>query len=117
MKLPNGLTKDNCFDELMQKYPKAMKIFCNWIDEYKKEVQWDNLFGNYTATGDIGLDSIKFHDIPYDMQVGIWIRFLLAQNDLEAAREFCMHLINYPTTIAFRNMLNKWMSDKDFNNL
>jgi hypothetical protein len=66
-----GLTKENCFNEMMNQFPNAMTLFCNWIDEYKKQIHWDALFGNIFPTE----QKIKFHNLPYEMQVGIWIRF------------------------------------------
>lgn len=65
----NNLNKENFWDEMEEKYPAAMHVFKGWIDLYKKEVKWDELFGE-----DI-LDPVKFHDIPFDMQVGILMRF------------------------------------------
>lgn len=67
-----GLTKENFWNDLMAKYPSAVKKFCDWIDEYKKEVGWDSLFGNHLISK---TEAIKFHDLPYDMQNGILARF------------------------------------------
>jgi hypothetical protein len=67
MKLEPTLTKENFWNEMMEKYPKSTKVFCEWIDEYKKEVDWVNLFNEHL--------NIKFHDIPYAMQYGIWMEF------------------------------------------
>jgi len=67
-----NLNKENFFNELTEKYPIAMKKFCDWIDEYKKSVNWNHLFGNDVRH--ISLH-VKFHDLPYDMQSGIIIRF------------------------------------------
>jgi hypothetical protein len=60
-----NLDKENFWNPLKEKYPEAIEHFCNWIDEYKKEVGWNQLFGEH----------IKFHDLPYDMQNGILARF------------------------------------------
>lgn len=68
MHLQDTLTKENFWNGMMEKYPKATKEFCQWIDEYKKEVAWDVLFS--TTDG-----FPKFHDIPHAMQQGIWIAF------------------------------------------
>lgn len=71
MKLSSGLTKENFWNEIMNQYPNATKCFCDWIDEYKKAANWSQLFNESChAAG-----KPKFHDIPYDMQVGIWIKF------------------------------------------
>jgi hypothetical protein len=68
MKLEPTLTKKNFWNEMMEKYPKSTKSFFDWIDEYKKEVDWVNLFNEHL--------NVKFHDIPYAMQQGIWICFV-----------------------------------------
>jgi hypothetical protein len=60
-----NLNKENFWNPLKEKYPEAVEHFCNWIDEYKKEVGWEKIFGAH----------VKFHDLPYDMQNGILARF------------------------------------------
>lgn len=60
-----GLTKENFWDEMRAECPEAVEHFCNWIDAYKNEVSWDQLF----------LPGIKFHDLPIDVQNGIIARF------------------------------------------
>lgn len=60
-----NFNKNNLFDSLYETQPKAMKLFCDWIDEYKKECEWLDIFA-------IG---VKFHDIPIEMQLGILLRF------------------------------------------
>lgn len=57
---------------MMEQYPKATNLFCQWIDEYKKSVGWGSLFNEHPATG---AKAPKFHEIPYAMQQGIWIEF------------------------------------------
>jgi hypothetical protein len=42
-----------------------------WMDEYKKGVQWDELFGNIFPTN----NKTKYHDLPIAMQLGIFIQF------------------------------------------
>jgi hypothetical protein len=66
-----NLTKENFFNELHDQYPEAVEHFCKWIDEYKREVNWDTLFG-----GDL-VRAPKFHEIPFEMQNGIIARFEL----------------------------------------
>ena len=73
MKIKERLTKENCWNEMMELYPKATKLFCDWIDKYKEAVGWDGLFGNHFK--EAAHTKIKFHHIPYEMQHGIWIRF------------------------------------------
>lgn len=77
--LRKPLTKENFWNEMLQKYPNSTKLFCAWIDKYKEVVGWHNLFGAHQTRikGNIVCLGYapKFHDVPYDMQVGIWIRF------------------------------------------
>ncbi len=65
MELTQTLTKENFWNEVMEKYPKATKQFCDWIDEYKNAVSWNDLFRG----------PAKYHDLPYAMQYGIWIEY------------------------------------------
>lgn len=67
MELTN-LNKENLFDKLYEDYPNAMKEFCDWIDGYKKENNWNDLFGEH----------IKYHHLPIAMQIGIWCDFILS---------------------------------------
>lgn len=79
MNLPQTLTKENFFNQMMEKYPKATKGFCDWIDEYKKAVKWNELFQVDSPRNPKQAMTYptppKFHDIPYAMQLGIWFEF------------------------------------------
>lgn len=68
-----NLSKENFWDELMKEYPEAVDHFCKWIDEYKKEVNWDVLFSVHCSAA----YQVKFHDLPFDMQNGIIARYEL----------------------------------------
>lgn len=70
-----NLSKENFWNAIMEKYPEAGKLFCNWIDKYKVEVGWDKLFGNDIDAVHYRSVQIKFHDIPFEMQHGIIARF------------------------------------------
>lgn len=88
MNLPQPLTKENCFNELMQKYPKSMKVFCEWIEEYKEEVGWEGLFNDGVSfltknLNTITTESPKYHELPQALQHGIWIEFLTQRNYFE----------------------------------
>lgn len=72
MNIREPLTKENFWNGMMEMYPKAMENFCTWIDEYKKAVNWDKLF---PRPRDPRIHGIKFHDLPYAMQNGIWIEY------------------------------------------
>jgi hypothetical protein len=69
-----SLTKENFWNELAEYHPSAMDAFCKWIDEYKKRVDWSHLF--YTPHTPQNRD-IKFHDLPIEMQVGIFFQFTI----------------------------------------
>lgn len=73
-----SLTKEDFWNDLYDKYPLEMKVFCDWIDKYKKEVDWNNLFSNSEIDGEC---YVKFHDIPNAMQVGIFIAFTQEQEE------------------------------------
>lgn len=64
------LTKENFWNDLKEKYPEEMKRFCEWIDEYKKRVDWERLFAST-----INAQAPKYHDLPIAMQFGIFLQF------------------------------------------
>jgi hypothetical protein len=74
---PPRLTKESFWNRMKEQYPDSMTIFCDWIDRYKKEVDWDNLFnaGLPDTTGALS-EAPKYHDLPYHLQQGIWICFI-----------------------------------------
>lgn len=76
MKLQETLTKENFWDRMMQDYPNATKKFCQWIDEYKKAVNWDALFASNESTMQLHSSKYKFHEIPHAMQLGIWLEYI-----------------------------------------
>lgn len=66
------LTKENFWDALERSCPEAMWQFKEWIDQYKKDVAWDLLFNSGYGTP----KSPKYHDLPYAIQVGIFLQFV-----------------------------------------
>ena len=70
------LTKENFWDEQIENFPISMGQFRQYIDQYKKDNNWDGLFN----AGDRQLDdhfiAPKYHDLPYAMQVGIFFDWL-----------------------------------------
>jgi hypothetical protein len=68
--MKEGLTKEIFFNQLANDYPKGMKTFCDWIDSYKKKVKWYHVFGTERHK------YIKYHDLPWAFQVGIYIQFI-----------------------------------------
>lgn len=79
-----NLNKENFFNDLMKKCPKTVDSFCKWIDEYKKNVNWNKLFNSDSNWQDAdGKNALapKFHEIPIEMQVGILSRFFIEKYD------------------------------------
>jgi hypothetical protein len=78
-----SLTKENFWDEMEQKYPKAMKHFKEWVDRYKIENNWDYLFNaNYNKEpwsnyigGPETTEAPKYHELPIAMQFGIFLEW------------------------------------------
>ena len=62
-----NLNKQNFFDEMHLLYPKAVDKFTEWIDGYKSANNWDSIFQ----------EGIEFHNIPYELQMGIMNRFFI----------------------------------------
>lgn len=62
------LTKENFWDEMSQKYPKATAHFKLWVDQYKSEHDWASMFGH--------LEYKKYHELPIAMQFGIFLEYL-----------------------------------------
>lgn len=69
---------------MKQRYPQVMELFLEWVNSYKLDNHWKQLF-NYSldAKRDIpGLIIItpKFHDLPIAMQMGIFMQFMAEHN-------------------------------------
>jgi hypothetical protein len=75
MQLRENLTKENFWNRMMSEYPNATNAFCKWVDEYKEATDWKKIFGE-TTRPDYVFVAPKFHDLPYAMQVGIWIEYV-----------------------------------------
>ncbi|MCW3111348.1 MAG: hypothetical protein JWQ09_5854 [Segetibacter sp.] len=102
--MKDTLTKENFWDEMEQKYPKAMKHFKKWIDQYKTEHDWDYLF-NGNITHGVGFftvkeqttESPKYHELPIAMQFGIFCEWLSSTSDT-----FACPIDNPRRTISFQ---------------
>lgn len=85
MTIKPGLTNENFWNRMEQKFPKAVEKFDSWSREYKKAVDWDTLFNEcYIAVNGENLvkkPAPKFHELPLAMQMGIWLEYLLQQED------------------------------------
>lgn len=91
-----NLTKENFWNEMQEKYPKAMKKFCDWIDNYKKENNWEVLFNGHKFTHYSGVDkeienytkTPKYHELPLSMQMGIFCQFQFEEQESSKSPEF-----------------------------
>ncbi len=61
-----GLTKENLWDKLSEKYPGEMAHFATWIDKYMGM----HKFGLFDAN-----NRIPFSELPFAMQLGIFIQY------------------------------------------
>lgn len=73
-----NLNKQNFFDEMHSLYPKAVDKFIEWIDGYKSANNWNSIFR----------EGVKFHDIPYELQMGIMNRFFIEA--FTSNEEYCV---------------------------
>lgn len=72
-----NLNKENFFDRMTALYPGGMQVFHGYVDAYKKQVNWDDLFNsNYQNAEGKNAPAPKFHEIPYEMQIGILLKFV-----------------------------------------
>lgn len=69
------LTKELFWNDLYAQYPGEMKKFCDWIDDYKKRVNWDLLFREGQHGGEYARPT-KYHDLPIAMQIGIFLQYV-----------------------------------------
>jgi hypothetical protein len=73
-------TKENFWNELYTAFPEGTQIFCDWMDRYKANNNWNELFNSDSNWQDAnGKNALapKFHNLPYAMQLGIWIEFVI----------------------------------------
>jgi len=99
-----NLNKENFWNDLKKKYPDAVDHFCKWIDEYKKEVDWNNLFGNNMSQLN---PQIKFHDLPIDMQNGIIARYDLECNSGKVGYEKIIGNLQMQVSKLFQDLQNQ----------
>lgn len=82
-----GLTKNNFLNEQMLINPLVTQRFCDWIDVYKAEENWDMLFNaGYGDGTHEPTKAPKFHELSLELQEGIMGLFL---------RTFDMQLVLY----------------------
>ncbi len=100
------LTKENFWDEMEQKYPKAMAHFKQWIDQYKRDNNWGYVFnpeftiktiserGNFSSLTHSWPP--KYHELPIAMQFGIFTEYLYYTDtisiDLFSQADYCRYI-------------------------
>lgn len=70
------LTKDEFWEPLKEECPRGMKMFGEFIDKYKEENDWENLFNCGVAYDQESKPYVKYHDLPLAMQYGIFSEFV-----------------------------------------
>jgi hypothetical protein len=110
---PAILTKENFWNELQKKYPVEMKKFCDWVDEYKKRVEWETLFAVHVrGYKDYKGATPKFHEIPVAMQIGIFFQFTTEMSESDQG----VHLFNIgeghaPTSMSsYIERVHRWFA-------
>lgn len=93
MKFIRQLTKQNAWDGFKKSYPQAMDEFCLWIDEYKLNSEYFNVVAKAYFAEPLNakvtdkneaplkgpaptLRSFRFHELPGEMQYGIFVCYL-----------------------------------------
>jgi hypothetical protein len=66
----NKMSKENFWNDIESRWAGGFEFFKQWIDDYKKEVGWEKLFGT----------QIKYHDLPEAMQIGIFLQYTIEAN-------------------------------------
>lgn len=102
-----NLNKANTWDAFDMQYPTAMCKFRKFIDIYKAENGWNDLFNsNSDYQNRLGKNAVapKFHDLPFEMQIGIIIAFLRIYN--------CANDTFLITAVKTYNDFRKWVDDK-----
>ena len=90
--MKDTLTKENFWNEMEQKYPKAMAHFKAWIDQYKTEHDWDTLFTGRAEPRNITEPALyvpKYHELPIAMQFGIFTEYVAS---LEKSKRSILYL-------------------------
>ncbi len=75
------LTKENFWDAIEAQYPKAFKIFHDWLTTYKEENGFPYHRKELLYEGKYGRDdtytivTMKYHELPIAMQYGIFFQW------------------------------------------
>lgn len=94
------MSKSPLWKDIPEKYPHAFELFKEWIDHYKENVGWRYLFvskvfetkrpeAHEDPFFNVGMAErqqrydeglVKFHQLPEEMQVGVFCRFAMEMN-------------------------------------
>lgn len=88
-----GLTKENFFNEISDKYPLAHAFFLSWIDEQKEKLNYKILFNSDSNWQDMygkNARAPKFHDLPFELQFGFIVKFLSIQYAPDLRERLCV---------------------------
>jgi hypothetical protein len=71
------------FSILGEKWPEGLKVFTDWINQYKIENNWMGLFNDSEGLSVATYEGVsverkapKYHDLPGAMQLGIFVEFM-----------------------------------------
>lgn len=72
------LSKLNFWDAIKVMRPLAWEKFDKWLDEYKPDNDWKELFNPMFKETDVAriYSYPKFHDLPAAMQIGIFMQWM-----------------------------------------
>jgi len=70
------MTKDDFWNPIESRSPKQFEKFKNWVDEYKKRVDWSELWQEGEYIPCIEIKAPKVHELPDALQTGIFIQFI-----------------------------------------
>lgn len=93
-----NLNKENFWNEAYEAFPTATKVFCDWIDKWKKDNHWNKLFNsdsNWQDKNGKNAKAPKFHDLPLEMQIGIWLAFEIdnGYTDGFSSKDFSLEVV------------------------
>lgn len=106
-----NLNKENFWNSLQEQFPKSMKEFCDYIDLYKKENDWNQMFsGNCRCYSHNEMPIPKFHEIPIEMQLGIVISFLM---HIGQTGTIAMHTHNIFEAANLQQWLKQFFAERE----
>lgn len=90
------------WNALFESYPQSVKEFYDFIDAYKVLNNWSELF----------IDGVKFHDIPIELQLGVWIAFQFEQGCDNFEITFDVNVFDLE---SIHEWTSEWFRDREIN--